>query len=208
MNKSRREPESEQHGKPCGGSQLCRKRTEYSVAIVSAGLAICFYLEDREQDDGQQHEEEHDSPWPHIQTMQQSANEASRWSRLRGRCLRGQSGSKYPMLRCPDHKEEKQTPRTKSQANHHRKSNDVQHAWQRPLWRAQFRKQHDCRDCKERQQRAAADSVLSRDDPCRKPAIDPLILVGDRSSQNVRDKHKQPASSQREKTIPAPRMNA
>jgi len=42
------------------------------VAVVSAGLAICFHLKNREEHERQQHKEEHDGPWPHIQSVQKS----------------------------------------------------------------------------------------------------------------------------------------
>src|SRR5436309_16108054 len=108
MNESRRESERDESRHPGRRSELRRKRTKYSIAVVRAGLAICFHLENREEHKRQQHEQKHKRPWPNIQCVQISTNDPSRGSRLRRRCLRRQCRSEYPVLRCPDHKEKKQ----------------------------------------------------------------------------------------------------
>ena len=76
MNKACRESERDECRHPCGRAQLCRERPENPVAVVGAGLAICFYLKNRKEKQGEQYEQEHDRPWPHVQSMQKSAHNA------------------------------------------------------------------------------------------------------------------------------------
>src|SRR5205807_7587188 len=59
------------------------------------------------------------------------------------------------------------------------------------------------------QDRTAADSILRRDDPAGEgPAVDPLLLIGDSSGENVCYKNKNAAYSKRKETIQSSSLNA
>ncbi len=80
MNESCRKSERHKRRHPDGRPQLRRKRTKDSVAVVHAGLAICFHLKNGQQYERQHHKKEHDRPRPHIQFVQEPAHDAGRWS--------------------------------------------------------------------------------------------------------------------------------
>src|SRR5207247_826310 len=87
VNESCCESQSNESRHPGRRSELCCKRTKYSIAVVRSRLAICFHLENREEHERQQHEQKHEGPWPLIQSVQIPANDPSRGSRLRRRSL-------------------------------------------------------------------------------------------------------------------------
>ncbi len=93
--------------------------------------------------------------------------------------------------------------------DHRRDSQDVQYTRQRPPRRPQLREK-DCDGRGEQQKHGAgADPVLRRLDPGGKePAIDPVVLVGNRSGKNVRQEDEHAADSQRENPIHRSRANA
>ena len=108
------------------------------------------------------------------------------------------------MLRIPDHQEEKQASRAEGDGDHGCDPQDVQHARQRPSRGACLREEHRGSHGEQYEHGALPDPFLCRREPSRdKPAIDPQVLVGDGSGEDVRQEDQDAADAQREEPIHA-----
>ncbi len=106
------------------------------------------------------------------------------------------------VLRSPDYQEWKQTPWAESEGDHGRHSQNVKQARERPSRRAQLQKKHcNCRG-EEDDGGACADPVLRRNQPGgENPPIDPLVLIGDRASQEVCQENENATDAEREEPV-------
>src|SRR3954469_21836714 len=102
VNESGREAESQQRRNPRRLPQPGYERTEYPIAIVRSTLAVRFDFENRQEDDGHCNQDAEDSPWPRVQRVEYSANEAVIGNRLTNRHLGCESCRENPMLGGPD----------------------------------------------------------------------------------------------------------
>ena len=137
-----------------------------------------------------------------FKCVEQSPPSTVRGSRLTNRRLGSDPRRENPVLRSPDYQEWKQTPWAESEGDHGRHSQNVEQTRERPSRRAQLQKKHS--NCRGEQDDggACADSVLLRNQPGgENPPIDPLVLIGDRSSQDVCQENENATGAEREEPV-------